>query len=149
MPQSYTSLHYHLIFSTKNRIPAITADIEPRLWEYLAGIIRALNGHPIQIGGIEDHVHLLVSLRQDLALKDVMRELKARSSGWVHEEFPLATDLWWQAGYGAFTVSYSNIAQVAAYIANQRAHHKDRSFENEFRVTLEKHGVNFNEEYLN
>jgi putative transposase len=148
MPQSYTCLHYHLVFSTKNRVPAITSDIESRLWEYLGGIVRDLGGTPIQIGGIEDHVHLLVTLRQDRALMDVVREIKAGSSGWVHDTFPATSDFWWQDGYGAFTVSHSMIDTVKKYIANQKEHHKKRTFENEFRKLLEKHGIAFKEEYL-
>ncbi|MBM3980168.1 MAG: IS200/IS605 family transposase [Planctomycetes bacterium] len=148
MPQSYTSLHYHLVFSTKNRVRAITADIEPRLWEYMGGIVRDLGGTPIEIGGIEDHVHLLVTLRQDRALMDVVREIKAGSSGWVHETFAVAGAFWWQDGYGAFTVSRSKRDTVAAYIANQEQHHKKRTFEAEFRRLLERHEVAFKEEYL-
>jgi REP element-mobilizing transposase RayT len=148
MPQSYTCLHYHLVFSIKNRVPAITSEMEPRLWEYLAGTIRGLGGTPLQIGGIEDHVHLLVTLRQEPSLLDVLRDLKAGSSGWVHDTFPSVRDFWWQAGSGAFTVSHSNIGVVKAYIANQREHHKKMPFQDELRGLLEKHGVAFNEEHL-
>jgi hypothetical protein len=88
-----------------------------------------------------------VTLRQEPALKDVLRELKAGSSGWVHREFPNVRDFWWQVGYGAFTVSHSNIDAVKAYIRNQREHHKKQSFEDEFRALLEKHGIEFKEEY--
>ena len=148
MPQSYVCLHYHLVFSIKNRVPSITPEIEPRLWEYLGGLVRGIGGTPIQIGGIEDHVHLLVTLRQEPALSVMLRDIKAGSSGWVHEEFPDARDFWWQTGYGAFTVSHSNIDTVKAYIANQKKHHKSMSFRDEFRLLLEKHGVEFDEEYL-
>jgi putative transposase len=148
MPQSYVCLHYHLVFSTKNRIPAIVPEMETRLWEYLGGIVRDLGGTPIQIGGVEDHVHLLVTLRQELALKDVLRELKASSSGWVHREFPNIHDFWWQTGYGAFTVSHSNIDAVKAYILNQKEHHKKQSFTDEFRALLQKHEIEFKDEYL-
>ncbi|MCI0705262.1 MAG: IS200/IS605 family transposase [Planctomycetia bacterium] len=148
MPQSYTCLHYHLVFSTKNRVPAISPEWEKRLWEYLGGIVRDLGGIPIQIGGVEDHVHLLVTLRQEPALKDVLRELKAGSSVWVHREFPEVREFEWQVGYGAFTVSHSNISAVKAYIANQREHHKKQSSKDEFRALLEKHGIAFKEEYL-
>ncbi|MBN9123087.1 MAG: IS200/IS605 family transposase [Planctomycetes bacterium] len=148
MPQSYTCLHYHLVFSTKNRVPAIVAEMEPRLWEYLGGIIRDFGGTPIQIGGIADHVHLLVTLRQEPALTDVLRELKAGSSGWVHETFPTVCEFWWQTGYGAFTVSHSNIDVVKAYIASQKEHHKKQDSKDEFRVLLERHGTSFKEEYL-
>jgi putative transposase len=148
VPQSYTCLHYHLVFSTKNRVPAITPEIQPRLWEYLGGIVIELGGTPIQIGGVDDHVHLLVTMRQDDALKDVLREVKAGSSGWVHETFPAAGDFWWQAGYGAFTVSHSAIDVVKAYIANQPEHHAKRTFQDEFRGMLVKHEIAFDEKYL-
>jgi REP element-mobilizing transposase RayT len=148
MPQSYVCLHYHLVFSTKNRVPAIVPEMETRLWEVLGGIVRDLGGTPIQIGGVEDHVHLLVTLRQEPAIKDVLRELKAGSSGWGHREFPNIRDFWWQVGYGAFTVSHSNIDAVKAYILNQREHHKKQSFEDEFRALLQKHEIEFDEKYL-
>ena len=148
MPQSYTCLHYHLVFSTKNRVPAITPEIEPRLWEYLGGIVRGLGGIPIQIGGVEDHVHLLVTLRQEPALSAMLRDLKAGSSGWVHDTFPHVREFWWQTGYGAFTVSHSNIDAVKAYIANQREHHQKQTFKDEFRELLTRHGIEFDEMYL-
>ena len=112
MPQSYTRLHYHLVFSTKHRVPAIIPEIKESLWKYLGSIVKSKQGHPLQIGGTSDHVHLLVTLRQQPALADFLRELKADSSGWVHDHFPEAHDFWWQTGYGAFTVSHSNIETV-------------------------------------
>jgi REP element-mobilizing transposase RayT len=148
MPQSYTCLHYHLIFSTKNRLPLITATIRPRLWEYLGGIVKNANGIPIQIGGVEDHVHLLLTSRQELALASFLRDLKASSSGWVHDTFPNTGDFWWQTGYGAFTVSHSAVDEVMRYIVNQEEHHKTMSFQDEFRMFLQKHGASFDEKYL-
>jgi putative transposase len=148
MPQSYTCLHYHLVFSTKNRVPAITSALQPRLWEYLGGIVRGEGGIPIQIGGTVDHVHLLVTLRQQPSVADFLRQLKAVSSGWVHDNFPEANDFWWQTGYGAFTVSHSAMDSVKAYIANQEEHHKSRTFQDEFRTLLIKHGIEFDEQYL-
>jgi putative transposase len=148
MPQSYTCLHYHLVFSTKNRVPTITTTLQPRLWEYLGGIVRGESGFPIQIGGTADHVHLLVTLRQQPSLADFLRILKAGSSGWVHDNFPEATDFWWQTGYGAFTVSHSALDSVKAYIANQEEHHKSRTYQDEFRMLLIKHGIEFDEQYL-
>jgi putative transposase len=148
MPQSYTCLHYHLVFSTKNRVPAIASNLQPHLWKYLGGIVRGEGGIPIQIGGIADHVHLLVTLRQQPGVADFLRHLKAVSSGWVHDNFPEATDFWWQTGYGAFTVSHSAVDSVKAYIANQEEHHKTRTFQDEFRTLLIKHGIEFDEQYL-
>jgi REP element-mobilizing transposase RayT len=148
MPQSYTCLHYHLVFSTKNRAPSITLEIRQRLWEYLGGMVRNAGGIPLQIGGVEDHVHLLVTLRQQPALADFMRELKAGSSGWVHDTFPDAQDFWWQTGYGAFTVSHSAKDEVRNYIVNQEVHHKTMTYQDELRALLVKHGVAFDEKYL-
>jgi putative transposase len=148
VPQSFTQLHYHLVFSTKNRNPTITPDIRPSLWKQLGSIVRNNQGFPIQIGGTADHVHLLVTLRQQPALADILREIKAVSSGWVHENFPGILDFWWQTGYGAFTVSHSNIDLVKAYIANQAEHHKERTFQDEYRAMLAKHAVEIDEQYL-
>jgi putative transposase len=148
MPQSYTCLHYHLVFSTKDRAPQITADIRPRLWEYMGGTVRGLRGIPIQIGGVEDHVHLLVTLRQDVALADFLRQLKAASSRWIHDTFPHAGAFAWQSGYGAFTVSHSAVDAVKAYILKQEEHHKTQSFQEEFLAMLIKHGIAFDEKYL-
>ncbi|VTU02132.1 transposase is200-family protein : Transposase IS200-family protein OS=Rhodopirellula maiorica SM1 GN=RMSM_03164 PE=4 SV=1: Y1_Tnp [Gemmataceae bacterium] len=148
MPQTYTCLHYHLVFSTKHRLPTITPEIQPRLWDYLGGVVRGLGGTPLRVGGVEDHVHLLVTLRQEPALKDVLRDLKAGSSGWVHDTFPDARDFWWQTGYGAFTVSHSNIGRVTAYIENQATHHQKMSFQDELRGLFRKHNIEFDEEHL-
>jgi len=105
MPRSYTNLIYHIVFSTKNRQPLITLEREERLYEYIGGIIRGLGGILLIINGVEDHVHILAKLRPDKALSDVLRELKAGSSGWMHEVFPDASEFSWQNGYGAFSVS--------------------------------------------
>ena len=112
------------------------------------GIVRDHGGIPIQVGGTADHVHLLVTLRQQPALSEFLRDLKAGSSGWVHDTFPEASDFWWQTGYGAFTVSHSAIDAVKAYVANQEEHHKERTFQDEFRSLLVKHGIGFDEKYL-
>ena len=148
MPQSYTCLHYHIVFSTKHRAPIITAEIRTRLWEYLGGIVVGHRGIPIQIGGIEDHVHLLVTLRQQPALADFIRALKAGSSHWMHDTFPGAHQFSWQTGYGAFTVSHSARDAVKAYIANQEEHHKRQAFQDEFRGLLKNHEIEFDEKYL-
>src|SRR5262245_38828509 len=126
MPSSYTSLHYHLIFSTKNRVRQITADIRERLYQYMGGIIADKKGRLIAAGGIEDNVHLLASTHPTVAPADLARDVKANSSRWVHETFPGKQDFAWQDGYGAFAVSYSNIDDVKRYIANQEQHHRGK-----------------------
>jgi REP element-mobilizing transposase RayT len=148
MPQTFTCLHYHLVFSTKRREPAITPELRPRLWDYPGGIFRGEGGIPIQVGGTADHVHLLVTPTQRRALAECMRVLKANSSGWAHDTFPSAAGFWWQDGYGAFTVSHSALDRVKAYNTNQEEHHRQRTFQEEFRELLIRHGVEFNEQYL-
>jgi len=132
MPRSYTNLIYHIVFATKNRRTTITADRKERLYEYIGGTIRGLGGILLAINGMSDHVHILVKLRPDKSLSDVLRDMKANSSGWMHDVFPDAADFSWQNGYGAFTVSSSQIDGVKRYIADQEIHHAGRSFEDEF-----------------
>jgi REP element-mobilizing transposase RayT len=148
MPQSFTSLHYHFVFSTKLREPTITPDLRPRLYDYLGGIIRDEGGVLLAAGGVADHVHLLVRLRQETAVADLLRVAKANSSKWVHETFPGSARFGWQAGYGAFTVSYSQVAAVKGYIGRQEEHHRRVTFQDEFRKFLIKHGIEFDEQYL-
>ncbi len=148
MSQSYTNLLYHLIFSTKERRPVITLDYKPRLYEYIGGIIRGLGGISLGIDGAADHVHLLAKLRPDRALSDVLRDLKANASGWMHDVFPETKDFSWQRGYGAFTVSQSNVLDVQRYIAGQEEHHKRVSFRDEFIQFLKANGIAYDERYL-
>jgi putative transposase len=117
------------------------------LHAYLGGIINDLGGIPETIGGVEDHVHLLIGLRATHRLADVLRELKASSSKWVHDELqkPLFA---WQEGYGAFTVGQSQIEAVKTYIANQEEHHRKRTFQEEYVDFLQKSGVAYDEKYL-
>jgi REP element-mobilizing transposase RayT len=118
MPQTYSQLHFHIIFSTKNRTPSIDAAWRERLWQYMGGIVNGEDGIPLQIGGTADHVHLLVTLFPRHTLSTFLQKLKANSSGWVHEHFP-KTEFWWQVGYGAFTVSHSGLKKIRTYILNQ------------------------------
>src|SRR5262249_14027395 len=117
MPQSYTCLHYHFVFGTKHRHPTITPDIQPRLYDYIGGIVRNEGGVLLAAGGISDHIHLLARLGQHRAVADVLRVVKTNSSKWVRETFPEAAKFRWQDGYGAFGVSFSLVPKVKAYIA--------------------------------
>ena len=148
MPQSYTSLHYHLIFSTKNRLPSITPDLQPRLFEYIGGILRGANSVLLAAGGMPDHVHLLIGLNKELAIAETLRTIKAGSSRWVHDTFAEQRSFAWQTGYGAFSVSYSHLGRVKAYIAGQAEHHRKRTFQEEFVLFLRRHGVEYDERYL-
>ena len=148
MAQSYTNLIYHIVFSTKDRKPLIAAEVKPRLYEYIGGTIRGLGGVTLAIGGIEDHAHVLAKLRPDKSVSDVLRDLKANSSGWMHDVFPDLKDFSWQRGYGAFTVSASQVDKVRQYILNQEEHHRKQNFREEFIALLRKNGVEFDEKYL-
>ncbi len=148
MPQSYSNLIYHIVFSTKNREPLIVDAVKSRLYDYVGGTIRKQGGIALAINGMADHVHLLAKLRPDKAVSDVLRDLKANASGWMHEVFPELKDFSWQNGYGAFTVSPSQIEKVRAYIANQELHHAKRSFREEFVALLKANEVEFDEKYL-
>jgi REP element-mobilizing transposase RayT len=146
--QSFTNLLYHVLFSTKDRAPLVTDEIELRLHEYLGGLVKARGGIPLAINGMPDHVHLLVKLRQDQALADFLRALKAISSGWVHDTFPSAGRFAWQNGYAAFTVSESRAAKVVVYIRNQKQHHKKMTVLEELKMLLTAHKIAFDEKYL-
>jgi REP element-mobilizing transposase RayT len=148
MSQSFTNLLYHLIFSTEERRPIITLDYKPRLYDYIGGIIRGLGGISLGIGGAADHVHVLAKLRPERSLSDVLRDLKANASGWMHDVFPETRDFSWQRGYGAFTVSQSNVVGVQRYIAGQEEHHKRVSFRDEFVQFLKANGIEYDERYL-
>jgi putative transposase len=145
---TFTKLIYHIIFSTKNRYPLIQNTFQKRLYEYIGGIIRAQDGHLIEIGGIEDHVHILVALSPKKSLSDTIRDIKANASRWSNE-LPEATQRFeWQKGYGAFTVSYSQVEHVRKYIQNQREHHQTKTFKEEYIRYLELHNITFERKYL-
>jgi len=148
MPQSYCNLLYHIVFSTKERRGWLHDGLRERTHEYLGGAIRSEGGTALAVNGIPDHVHILASLRQDKALSDVIRRVKANSSGWIHRTFSDAAAFRWQGGYSAFTVSASQLEKTRRYIINQDAHHQTRSFEDEIVALLNAHGIEFDERYL-
>ncbi len=145
---TFNKLAYHIIFSTKYRKPLIYDDIQSRLYEYMGGIIRAQNGRLIEIGGIEDHIHLLVNLAPTKTVCDSIREIKTNASKWCNQLPGQNCRFEWQKGYGAFTVSYSHIELVQNYIQNQPEHHKTKTFEEEYIRFLELHGIDFERKYL-
>lgn len=148
MANTYTSPHYHIVFSTKNREPWITADIEPRIWAYLGGIATKNRMKPIQIGGVDDHVHVLLGAPATFAPAKVAQLIKGGSSAWIHTEFPELKNFAWQDGYGAFTVSKSGLPKVKDYILNQRDHHQRHSYRDEFLALLKRHEIEYDERYL-
>ncbi len=146
--QSYVNLLYHVVFSTRGREPLIVEALQPRLYAYIGGIVRKQGGVPLAVNGTEDHVHLFAKLRQDRALSDMVRDLKAYSSGWMHKVFPDLKDFTWQNGYGAFTVSASQADIVRRYVERQKMHHRDHGFKDEFVNFLRANNIEFDERYL-
>jgi putative transposase len=139
MGHTYTSTLFHIVFSTKERQPAIA---EPaKLWTYMAGVARNLDYEAFAIGGTQNHVHLLVRLPSDVSVSQAVQKLKSNSSRWLREN---GSWFGWQEGYGAFSVSASNVDAVRHYIQNQAEHHRRRSFEDEFVALLDKSGIAFN-----
>jgi putative transposase len=147
MSSTHTSLHYHLVFSTKDRLPHIRDEWRERLHAYLGGSVRKCGGVAESVGGVADHVHLLISLRATHRLADVLREIKSASSEWVHRTIGVKT-FSWQEGYGAFTVSTSKLGVVSRYIAHQEEHHRVKTFKEEFVEFLKQSGIEYDERYL-
>jgi len=148
MAHTFTNLLTHVIFSTKDRLPHIDAELKAPLLAYMGGIVRELYGTAMTINGTADHVHLLVRLPPTISLADAMRVLKTNSSRWVHEKWPSHCAFAWQTGYGAFSVSQSNVASVVRYIAEQERHHRKVSFQEEFLAYLRRHGIDYDERYI-
>ena len=147
MPHSHTCLKYHLVFSTKHRLGWITADIERALYEYIGGIIRKKSGQLIEIGGIEDHVHILAGFHQSRTVAGMAGAIKSNSSRFG-KEFTENPDFSWQEGYSAFTVSESQIPRVKRYLQRQKEHHHTMSYEDEVRLLCRRHGIEFDEAFF-
>jgi REP element-mobilizing transposase RayT len=148
MPQSLAALYCHFVWSIKGRENWIDAELEPQLYAYIGGILSERKGRLMAAGGIPDHVHLLVSLGREWVVSDLVRDIKANSSGWIQATLPALAHFAWQNGYGAFSVSASQLAVVERYIGNQKAHHADRSYQEEFCLLLAKHGIEYDERYV-
>jgi REP element-mobilizing transposase RayT len=148
MADTYTSLYYHIVLSTKNRGGYIKPEIEQHVWEYIGGIARENKMTALQVGGVEDHIHALVKAPPTLGPSKIAQLLKGGSSLWLHTEFPELRGFAWQDGFGAFTVSKSAVPDVQGYIQNQREHHHKMSFQTEYLAFLKKHEVDYDERYL-
>ena len=143
---SYTNLLYHIVYATKERAPLITSNLKSRLHEYLGGIVRGLDCVPIEINGMAEHVHLLVKIRPTISVSDFLSKLKSLSSGWARRQ--TKGRFAWQAKYGAFTVSESQVKRVRQYIRDQEKHHRNISFEEEFEALLNGNRIDFDKQYL-
>ena len=148
MSSTLTNLLYHIVFSTKNREPAITAPIRAELYKYIGGIVRGEGGTLLEIGGRPDHLHLVVRFKAEPSVATMVKIVKSKSSKWLNEQPKRPGRFEWQRGYAAFTVSVSQLESVRAYVRNQEQHHRRKTFQDELRLMLEKHGVEYDERYL-
>jgi len=145
---SYVSSYHHCVFSTKERRPFITPALAERLWPFFGGIARQNQMKAIEIGGVEDHIHILLSITPTVSIAKAMQLIKGGSSKWVHETFPEHPLFGWQEKYGAFSVSESRVESVIQYIRSQPEHHKRVTFQDEFVALLKKHRIEYDAQYL-
>ncbi|MEQ1749629.1 MAG: IS200/IS605 family transposase [Prosthecobacter sp.] len=147
MPSTHTSLHYHLVWSTKNREEWFPAEMRSRIHEYLGGCLRTEGGFCHAVGGVGDHVHVLAGLKPTHSLADVMQRLKSVSSRWIHEELRMP-GFAWQEGYGAFTVGARDLERARAYVLNQEERHRTHSYQVEYVEMLKIGLIEYDERYL-
>ena len=149
MPQSLSRVYLHLVFSTKDRQPWLKhADLRNHLHSYLAATLKNLDSNPVEVGGVADHVHILSLLPRTRTIAELVKETKRVSTNWLHEQAANLKDFHWQAGYGAFSVSQSNVEDVSTYIRNQEEHHRRISFQDEYREFLRKQAIDYDEKYV-
>lgn len=148
MANTYSNLFYHIVFSTKGRKDLIDRNVEERVWAYIGGIARKHQLIAIQVGGIENHIHVLILAKPKIAPSQIVQWLKGESSRWIHETFPELAKFEWQDGFGVFSVSKSNVPDVVEYIKNQREHHQKQTFEDEYLSMLKLNGIDYDERYV-
>ncbi len=148
MANTYSNLLYHLVFSTKQRLPLILPEWQSELYQYIGGIIRNERGSLIEIGGTSDHVHLIVKLKTEMILSDLLRHIKGGSSKWLNERLGNQSRFAWQDGYGAFTVSESQLGKLIEYVRNQEEHHRIKTFQEEYLDFLKHNAIEYDEKYL-
>lgn len=145
---TYTQIYYHIIFSTKNRIPCLKEAEREQLFKYIWGIINNKGCHLYRINGVEDHIHVLTGLKPAIALADLVKDIKVASSIWIKEQNLFPRFEGWQGGYAAFTYADKDKNTVINYIKNQVEHHRKRSYREEVEVLLKEHGIEFDERFL-
>jgi putative transposase len=148
MPSTHTNLLYHLGFSTKCRIPLITPNFQEELYRYIGGIIHGEGGIFLEIGGINDHIHILTKFKPSITVSEMTARIKGNSSKWVNEEKLEMRKFGWQEGYGAFSVSESQVPGLTKYIRTQEEHHHKQTFQEEYVALLQKHRIEYDERYL-
>jgi putative transposase len=148
MPQSLARVLIHLIYSTKNRERVLAESIREELHRYTAGILRELGSPALGINSVEDHIHIVFTLGRTRSISEVVEEVKTGSSKWIKTKAPEFSNFHWQAGYGAFSISQSNLDDVLKYVANQQDHHRRKTFQDEFREFLKRYQIEYDEKYV-
>ena len=148
MANTYTQIYVMLVFGTKGRNNLITAEHEEEIYKYISGIIRNKTQKLLQINGMPDHIHILVSLKPDKSISDLVRDIKSNSSKFINEKKWFTDKFHWQKGFGAFSYSRSQIDDVVHYIKNQKEHHKKISFKEEYKKLLDLYGIEYDERYI-
>ena len=145
MPQSLSSVYLQVVFSTKGRAPVITDIYKPELHAYLGGVLKNIGCQPLGIGGVEDHVHVLLRLGKQISISELVQKLKMNSSSWAKSHAP---EFGWQSGYGAFSFAHRDVPSLQHYVNNQVEHHRTVSFQDEYRELMREAGMEWNEEYV-
>lgn len=148
MPNTYTQLYVHVVFAVKGRANLITKSWKEKLYQYITGIITNKNQKLMVINGMSDHLHILIGLKPDCNLSDLIRDVKANSSKWVNENKWVMGKFEWQTGFGAFSVGQSQIQTVVKYILNQEEHHRKKTFREEYMEFLNVYQIEFKPEYI-
>jgi REP element-mobilizing transposase RayT len=148
MPQSLSNVIIHLIWSTKNRQPWLEPGIREKIHAFLAGAVRQCDCEAYRVGCVADHVHLAVRLSRNLAVADLVKDIKTASSKWLKTQDPALKEFSWQQGYGAFSVGMSQKDSLIRYIDRQEEHHKTQTFQDEYRAFLNKYGIEYDERYV-
>ena len=146
---TFTKLAYHVVFSTKNRVPYLkTPELREAVNAYMVGTLRNIDCPSLIVNCVEDHLHCLCQLSRTMTVAKLIEEMKSSSSAWIKTQSPQAKEFHWQAGYGAFSVSQSNVGVVKTYVARQEEHHRKTTFQDEFRAFLRRHGLEWDERYV-
>ncbi len=148
MPQSLANVVVHVVFSTKDRVACLGSSVRPALHAYLATVARNAGCDCPRVGGVADHVHLAVRLSRTVTIAALVEELKTSSSKWLKTQSPELGGFAWQRGYGAFSLGPNDLDALLAYIDNQEEHHRTKTFQDEYRAFLAKHGITFDERYV-
>lgn len=148
MANTYTKIYLHIVFSVKRRQHLISKKWKGELYKYICGIVNGKDQKVYAIGGVEDHIHILVSIKPNIAISDLVRDIKANSSKWINENRFISGQFQWQEGFGAFSYAQSQLGRIITYINNQEKHHQKESFNDEYLILLKSYDVEYDENFL-